>query len=62
MWILYASKCHLTLLNTIGGWYCQLFFLVCSEMIPAVAARGLATFCDVFCENGYFDATFTEQV
>ena len=36
--------------------------LFCSEMIPAVAKLGLATFCDVFCENGYFHAAFTEQV
>jgi imidazolonepropionase len=28
--------------------------LVCSEMIPKVAARNLAVFCDVFCEKGVF--------
>ena len=28
--------------------------LVCSEMIPAVAAEGLADFVDVFCEQGFF--------
>ncbi len=27
---------------------------VCEEMIPAVAAEGLAEFCDVFCERGVF--------
>lgn len=37
-------------------------FSPCSEMIPAVAARSLATFCDVFCEKGYFHAQHTEQV
>jgi imidazolonepropionase len=29
--------------------------LVITEMIPAVAAAGLAEFCDVFCERGVFD-------
>jgi imidazolonepropionase len=28
--------------------------LVCSEMIPAVAAAGTAEWCDVFCESGVF--------
>lgn len=28
--------------------------LLCREMIPAVAAEGLAKFCDVFCETGVF--------
>ena len=28
--------------------------LICSEMIPAVAERKLAEYCDVFCEKGYF--------
>ena len=28
--------------------------LVINEMIPEVADRGLARFCDVFCEEGYF--------
>jgi len=28
--------------------------IVCSEMIPEVARRGLARFCDVFCEQGVF--------
>jgi imidazolonepropionase len=36
--------------------------LVCDEMIPAVAARGLATYCDVFCEEGYFNASQTRRV
>ena len=30
--------------------------LVTTEMIPAVAARGVARFCDVFCEKGAFTA------
>jgi imidazolonepropionase len=29
--------------------------LVTQEMIPAIAAAGLAGFCDVFCEQGVFD-------
>ncbi len=27
---------------------------ICQEMIPAVAEQGIAKFCDVFCEVGYF--------
>ncbi|HEU0237039.1 MAG TPA: imidazolonepropionase [Candidatus Limnocylindrales bacterium] len=29
--------------------------LVVGEMIPEVASRGLAAFCDVYCDEGYFD-------
>ena len=29
--------------------------LICNEMIPAVAEKQLAEFCDVFCEKGYFN-------
>ena len=29
--------------------------LLCNEMIPAVAAQGIARYCDVFCEKGYFE-------
>jgi len=28
--------------------------LVCNEMIPQVAAEGLAEYCDVFCDRGFF--------
>ena len=31
------------------------FNLLCKEMIPAVAEQGIAKFCDVFCEEGYFN-------
>jgi len=31
--------------------------LICNEMIPAVAEQGIAKYCDVFCENGYFSVT-----
>ena len=29
--------------------------LLCKEMIPAIAGQGIAKFCDVFCEEGYFN-------
>ena len=29
--------------------------LICDEMIPEISKLKLAEFCDVFCENGYFD-------
>lgn len=29
---------------------------ICAEMLPAVAEQGIAEFCDVTCEVGYFDA------
>src|SRR5258706_16296596 len=31
-------------------------------MVPEVARRGLARFCDVFCEAGYFDAAQSRLV
>jgi len=36
--------------------------LVCEEIVPAVAAAGLARFCDVFCEQGVFTAEESRQV
>ena len=36
--------------------------LVCDEMIPAVAAEGLADFVDVFCEQGFFTPEDTVQI
>lgn len=36
--------------------------LVCEEMIPAVAAEGLADFVDVFCDHGFFTLEETEQI
>ena len=36
--------------------------LVCEEIIPAVAAEGLATFCDVFCERGVFTVEQSRRV
>ncbi len=36
--------------------------LVINEMIPQVAAEGLAEFCDVFCEEGYFTADQSRRI
>ncbi len=35
---------------------------VAAEMLPAVAAAGLAEFCDVFCEAGFFSPAATERI
>jgi imidazolonepropionase len=36
--------------------------LVVEEMIPAVAERGLADFCDVYCDEGYYTVAQTQRV
>lgn len=36
--------------------------LVCKEMIPAVASQKIATYCDVFCDEGAFTATEAERI
>ena len=36
--------------------------LICEEMIPRVAEEGLATFCDVFCEEGVFTPDETRKI
>lgn len=36
--------------------------LLTEEMIPAAAAQGLADYCDVFCETGFFTPEETDQV
>lgn len=36
--------------------------LVVEDMLPAVAESGMAEFCDVFCEDGYFSAADTELI
>ncbi len=36
--------------------------LVIHEMIPAVASEGLARFCDVFCDEGYFDLADSRRI
>jgi imidazolonepropionase len=35
---------------------------ICDYMLPYIAEKKLATFVDVFCEKGYFDLHFTEQI
>lgn len=35
---------------------------VCSDMIPAVAAEGLADFVDVFCDEGFFTPSETARI
>ena len=36
--------------------------LICDEMIPEVADKKLALFCDVFCEEGYFNIKQSEKI
>lgn len=36
--------------------------LICNEMIPAVAKQGIAKYCDVFCENGYFNVEQSRRI
>ncbi len=36
--------------------------LVVAEMIPAVAEAGLATFCDVYCDDGYYTVAQTRRI
>jgi len=36
--------------------------LVTDEMLPRIADEGLAEFCDVFCERGYFDLETSRKV
>ncbi len=36
--------------------------LICMEMIPAVAAEGLADFVDVFCDQGFFTVEETARI
>ena len=36
--------------------------LVCHEMLPAVAAEGLADFVDVFCDEGFFTPAETARI
>jgi imidazolonepropionase len=35
---------------------------ICGEMLPAVVAQGIAEYCDVTCEIGYFDAAQATRV
>jgi imidazolonepropionase len=35
---------------------------IIDEMLPAIAAEGLADYCDVFCDRGFFSAEETERI
>lgn len=35
---------------------------ICQSMIPAVSKQGIAIFCDVFCEKGYFSPEDSERI
>lgn len=35
---------------------------ICDYMLPYIAEKKLATFVDVFCEQGYFNLPYTEQI
>jgi imidazolonepropionase len=35
---------------------------VADEMLPAIAAAGVAEFCDVFCDRGFFSQAATERI
>lgn len=36
--------------------------MLCSDMLPAIAAEGLADFIDVFCDAGFFTTDQTDQI
>lgn len=36
--------------------------IICKEMIPQIAEEKLAIFCDVFCEDGYFDLDQSRKI
>lgn len=40
----------------------QYVALVMHEMLPTVAEEGLAEYCDIFCERGYFDLADAERI
>lgn len=40
----------------------QYVALVIHEMLPTVAEEGLAEYCDIFCERGYFDLADSERI
>ncbi len=52
--------------NTMGATaarhYRQIVAEIIEEMIPEVAERHFARFCDVYCEEGYFTLAETEQI
>ncbi len=36
--------------------------IICNEMIPQIAEQNLAVFCDVFCEEGYFNLEDSRKI
>jgi imidazolonepropionase len=36
--------------------------LICNEMLPKIAAEGLADYVDIFCEDGYFSVEDTDRL
>ena len=36
--------------------------LLCDEMIPAIGEQGIAQYCDVFCEQGYFSVEQSQRI
>ena len=36
--------------------------LLCDEMIPAIGEQGIAQYCDVFCEQGYFSVAQSRRI
>jgi imidazolonepropionase len=36
--------------------------LICSDMLPKIAAEGLADYIDIFCEDGYFSVADTDRI
>ena len=36
--------------------------IICNEMIPEISEKKLARFCDVFCEEGYFDYEQSKKI
>jgi imidazolonepropionase len=36
--------------------------LITEDLLPAIAAEGLADYIDVFCENGFFSPAETERI
>jgi imidazolonepropionase len=36
--------------------------LIVDEMLPAIASEGLADYCDVFCDRGFFNVAETETI
>lgn len=42
--------------------HCSYIDLICKQMIPEIKKQNLSSFCDVFCEDGYFDINQTKEI